>query len=170
MTALRDEHGALRGYTKVTRDISERKRATRVLAEGRSRLASVVELAMDAIITIDADHNVVLFNAAAEAMFGCPAAEAMGRPLEQFIPQRFRQAHVRHVRGFAETGVTSRAMQQPGTLNGLKRNGEEFPIEASISQATVDGSKLFTVILRDITLRNTPKSINRCCLVSWPTV
>jgi PAS domain S-box-containing protein len=153
VTALRDEHGALRGYTKVTRDISERKRATRVLAEGRSRLASVVESAMDAIITIDADHNVVLFNAAAEAMFGCPAAEAMGRPLEQFIPQRFRQAHVRHVRGFAETGVTSRAMQQPGTLNGLKRNGEEFPIEASISQATVDGSKLFTVILRDITLR-----------------
>ncbi len=153
VTALRDESGVLRGYTKVTRDISERKRATRDMAEGRSRLATVVELAMDAIITMDADRNVVLFNAAAELMFGCPAKAALGQPLEQFIPQRFREAHVRHVRGFAETGVTSRAMHPPGTLSGLKRNGEEFPIEASISQATVDGGKLFTVILRDITLR-----------------
>ena len=151
--ALHDSNGALRGYAKVVRDISERVRTTRDMAESRSRLASVVELAMDAIITVDLDQRIVLFNAAAEAMFGCPATEVMGAPLERVIPQRFRAAHAKHIVVFAATGVTSRAMGRLGTLSGLRSNGDEFPMEASISQATVDGNKLFTVILRDITER-----------------
>ncbi|MFL5253559.1 MAG: sensor histidine kinase [Rhodopila sp.] len=123
------------------------------MAESRSRLAGVVASAMDAIITVDEAQRIELFNAAAEAMFDCPAGEARGGPLARFIPQRFREAHAGHVRGFAKTGVTSRSMGKLGTLFGVKRSGEEFPIEASISQASVDGRKLFTVILRDITER-----------------
>jgi PAS domain S-box-containing protein len=153
ITALYDESGRLTGYTKVVRDISERKQAIRDMAEGRSRLAGVVESAMDAIITVDEAQRIVLFNAAAEKMFGCAASEALGGRLDQFIPQRFRETHTGHVRDFAKTGVTSRAMGELGTLNGIKRSGKEFPIEASISQASVDGRKLFTVILRDITER-----------------
>jgi PAS domain S-box-containing protein len=153
MTALRDASGNLSGYVKIVRDISERKQAIREMAESRSRLAGVVDSAMDAIITVDEEQHVVLFNTAAEAMFGCPAGEALGGPLAQFIPQRFREVHAGHVRSFADTGVTSRAMGKLGTLYGVKRSGEEFPIEASISQASVDGRTLFTVILRDITER-----------------
>ena len=153
ITALRDEKGELRGYTQVIRDISERKRASRDMAESRSRLASVVESAMDAIITVDANQRIVLFNKAAVEMFGRSASEALGMPLELIIPHRLRAVHAGHVAGFAATGVTNRPMGQPGTLTGLRSNGEEFPVEASISQADVDGRKLFTVILRDVTAR-----------------
>ncbi len=153
ITARRDAHGNLQGYTKVVRDISERRRATREIVEGRSRLATIVESAMDAMLTIDADQRVVLFNAAAVLMFGVPAEDALGSPLERFIPQRFRGAHAAHIRGFAEAGITSRAMGKLGTLSGLRINGEEFPLEASISQADLGGGKLFTVIIRDITER-----------------
>jgi PAS domain S-box-containing protein len=123
------------------------------LPEDHARFAGIIDSAMDAIITIDEGQRVVLFNAAAERVFGCAAAEALGQPLERFIPARFRAAHAAHIRAFAETGVTSRAMGKLGELSGLRANGQEFPIEAAISQVTVGGVKLFTVILRDITER-----------------
>jgi PAS domain S-box-containing protein len=153
ITALRDEKGDLRGFAQVIRDISERKRASREMAESRALLASVVNSAMDAIITMDEDRRIVLFNAAAVAIFGYAESEAMGMPLDQLIPQRFRAAHATHVHGFAAAGITNRLMCQLGALTGLRSNGEEFPIEASISQSDVNGRKLFTVILRDITAR-----------------
>ena len=105
---------------------------------------------MDAIISIDVQQNVVLFNAAAEQMFGRTAQDAMGRPLDDFIPERFRAAHANHVRAFGETGVSGRAMGRLGDLKALRADGVEFPIEAAISQAHVDGETLFTVIVRDI--------------------
>ncbi|MGH8309101.1 MAG: sensor histidine kinase, partial [Steroidobacteraceae bacterium] len=96
---------------------------------------------------------IVLFNAAAERMFGVDASQALGEPLERFIPERFRLAHRRHVHGFQQTGITKRRMGALGALSGLRSNGEEFPIEASISQTTVEGHRVFTVVLRDITER-----------------
>jgi PAS domain S-box-containing protein len=123
------------------------------IQQGEARMAGIVSSAMDAIISVDSDQVVVLFNVAAEAMFQCPAAAALGQPLDRFIPQRFRAAHRQHVRGFGQTGVTSRSMCSLGTLNGVRANGDEFPIEASISQVEVAGQKTYTVILRDITER-----------------
>ena len=86
-------------------------------------------------------------------MFRCPAAEALGQPLDRFIPARFREAHRRHVAEFGRTGVTSRAMGNLQPLSGLRADGEEFPIEASISHIEVGGQQIYTVILRDITER-----------------
>ena len=117
------------------------------------RLDAIIDSAMDAIITIDEAQNILLFNRAAESIFRCSRAEALGRPLEGFIPQRFRGAHRGHVRHFGATGVTTRRMGDVTTLWGLRADGEEFPLEASISQASEDGRRYFTVILRDITLR-----------------
>jgi PAS domain S-box-containing protein len=108
---------------------------------------------MDAIITVDAAQNIVFFNRAAEQVFRCQRAEAVGAPLERFIPQRFRAAHGRHMENFGRTGVTSRRMGDVTTLWALRAGGEEFPIEASISQAGQAGERYYTVILRDITLR-----------------
>jgi PAS domain S-box-containing protein len=117
------------------------------------RLSGIIHSAMDAIITIDDEQRIVLFNKAAENIFGCPAVEAVGAPLDRFIPERFRAAHQVHVRRFGETRVTTRQMGSALALSGLRADGREFPIDASISQVTVGGRKLYTVILRDITER-----------------
>jgi PAS domain S-box-containing protein len=105
---------------------------------------------MDAIITIDREQRIVVFNEAAEKTFRCPREKAIGAPLAQFLPERFRAAHRAHVERFGETRVTTRAMGVRLELFGLRADGEEFPIDASISQVTVDGEKFYTVILRDI--------------------
>ncbi len=135
--------------------LAERRRV-RVAAElrrGEERLAAIIESAMDAIITVDDQQRVVVFNEAAEHAFGCTAAEAIGQPLDRFIPQRFREAHRQHVRRFGETGSTTRSLHAPGVLSGMRADGTEFPIEATISKVEAGGQKLFTVILRDITAR-----------------
>jgi PAS domain S-box-containing protein len=118
-----------------------------------ARLDAIVDSAMDAIITVDAAQNVVLLNRAAEQMFGVRRDEALGAPLDRFLPARFRGAHRGHIEKFGVTGVTSRRMGDTTTLWALRADGEEFPIEASISQAGEPGSRFFTVILRDISLR-----------------
>jgi PAS domain S-box-containing protein len=118
----------------------------------QARLAAIVDSAMDAIITVDAAQNIVLFNGAAEQMFRCRRQEALGAPLDRFIPQRFRAGHRGHIEHFGKTGVTSRRMGV-STLWALRADGEEFPIEASISQAGEPGHRYYTVILRDVTLR-----------------
>jgi PAS domain S-box-containing protein len=108
---------------------------------------------MDSIITVDEQQRVVLFNVAAEKTFRCSQAEALGQPIERFIPERFRSTHGTHIRKFAETGVTNRSMGALGALWAVRADGEEFQIEASISQVESGGKKLFTVILRDVTER-----------------
>jgi PAS domain S-box-containing protein len=141
-------------YTVILRDVSERLRAATRLEQSEARLRGILDSAMDAIITIDEAQRVVLFNNAAETMFDWARDEALGAPLDRFIPERFRGAHAAHVRQFGETGVTSRRMG--GSLRivtGLRRNGEEFPIDASISQIGAPGERFFTVILRDVTAR-----------------
>ena len=120
----------------------------------RAQLDSMIDSAMDAIIAVDETQSVVLFNRAAEQLFRIAKANALGTPLERFIPQRFRRAHHGHIEAFGRTGVTSRRMGDVTTLWAVRpESGEEFPIEASISQATEGGRRYFTVILRDITLR-----------------
>ena len=114
---------------------------------------TIIESAMDAIISVDAQQNVVLFNRAAEQLFGCFAAEAMGKPLDRFLPEHFREIHRQHISHFGATGVTSRSMHSPATLSAVRSNGEQFPIEATISQVGERGQKRYTVILRDITHR-----------------
>jgi len=138
-------------------DIAGKLRRVAVLV----RLASVVETAMDAVISIDKSQKITLFNAAAEKMFGCDARSALGRPLDDFIPHRFRSAHARHVEGFAKTGVSGRTMGRLGDLTALRADGVEFPIEASISQARIDGEVLFTVILRDMSERHAAAETQR---------
>jgi len=133
--------------------VTERRSLEQQLTASESRLNGILQSAMDAIITVDDWQNVVLFNEAAEKMFQCPAEEAIGQSIDRFIPPRFREAHHDHVQRFARSGITNRKMGLLGAVTGLRADGEEFPIEASISQITVAGAKYFTVILRDISER-----------------
>src|SRR5258708_7461960 len=116
-------------------------------------LANIIASAMDAIITIDSDQRIVLFNAAAEKMFCVSGDEALGQPVDRFIPDRYREAHKTHVPRFGATRATKRTMGSLGAIYGKRADGEEFPIEASISHIETDGQKLYTVILRDLTQR-----------------
>jgi PAS domain S-box-containing protein len=114
---------------------------------------AVLASAMDAIITIDGDQNIVFFNVAAELMFDMKKSEAIGQPLLNLIPEMSREGHDKHVRLFRATGVTGRRMGALGAVSGRRSNGTTFRIEAGISQANVGGKWLATVILRDITER-----------------
>lgn len=137
----------------VVRDVTARKRIENALRQNEAELAGIIGSAMDGIITVDENQQIVLFNSAAERLFLCSASDALGHSLDRFIPERFRETHGQHIRVFGEKNVTRRAMGLQGDLCGLRTSGEEFPIEASISQIDVQGKKFYTVILRDITER-----------------
>jgi PAS domain S-box-containing protein len=145
------EKGQVKGFFTLVTDITLYKQAEEGLQANQARLTGIIESAMDAIVSVDADQRIVLFNEAAEQVFGCSSAEAIGQPLDIFIPERFRQAHREQIQTFSQTGITNRAKGTGKVMFGRRRNGEEFPIEASISQIEVAGAKLFTVILRDVT-------------------
>src|SRR6185436_13171500 len=113
----------------------------------------IVDSAMDAVITVDEEQKIVLFNRAAEQVFGVRREDVLGAPLDRLLPARFRSGHGRHIASFGKTGVTSRRMGDVTTLWALRADGSEFPIEASISQASEGGATYYTVILRDVTVR-----------------
>jgi PAS domain S-box-containing protein len=135
----------------LIQDISDSIKNQGILKEQENRLSIIIHNSMDAIITIDAEEIIVIFNAAAETMFGYLAQEALKMPLSKLIPQSFRAAHHRHVQQFSHSGDTARKMGAKMILKGLRANGEEFPIDASISRAISDGKVYMTVILRDLT-------------------
>jgi PAS domain S-box-containing protein len=151
--ALHDEQGLNTHWRTALLDISDRKRAEQQLEAQQAQREEIIGSTMDAIITMDERERVVLFNRAAESMFLCSSADAIGQPLDQLIPKRFRQARHSDLGTFARAQATVRSIGQPGILFGLRANGEEFPFEASISQVRVNGQNLFTFILRDITER-----------------
>lgn len=123
------------------------------LLESQARLEGIIASAMDAIISIDDKQHIILFNAAAEEMFGYKHANIIGEPLTTLIPERFRTQHVEHVARFGKNHVTNRSMGKLGMLYGRRASGEEFPIEASISQVDTESGKIFTVIVRDVSER-----------------
>ena len=121
--------------------------------EAAALLAGVLDSAMDGIITVDHTQCIVLYNRVAEKIFGWPRAMVLGKPLDRLMPKRFHAGHSEHIRRFSTTGVTSRRMGDGTVIYGLRANGEEFPMDASISQLDTVDDKLYTVILRDVTER-----------------
>lgn len=134
-------------------DSGEKQYAQKELLQAHEMLQGIVDSAMDAIISVDERYRILVFNSSAEQMFGYKAAEVLGGVLDRLIPSRFRDAHSSHIGKFGTTGTTKRSMQSPGTLTALRADGQEFPIEATISQVSLPSGKVFTVILRDITVR-----------------
>jgi len=160
-TILRDERGTITGFESIVQDITEYIHVKHVQRETSEMFKNIVVSANDAILTIGEDHRIVLFNPAAEKIFGCAAVDAVGKPLEEFMPSRFRPAHQHYVEGFGKThrtvrklGAGSQQMSNAPCLFGLRSNGEEFPAEISIAHiATHNGKRLYTAIIRDITER-----------------
>ena len=121
--------------------------------DSAARLAGILTSAMDAIVTVDEAQQILFYNPAAEKIFGWPVAQMLGQSLDKLIPARFQAAHAGHMARFGSTGSTSRRMGGSTLVLGQRASGEEFPIEASISQLDSAHGKLFTVILRDVSER-----------------
>ena len=141
-------------YTVILRDISDRVAADSALRASQSRLAGILNIADDAIITIDAKQRITLFNQGAETIFGYSAAEVLHQPLEVLLPEGRRGRHSQHVREFGTSGDRARQMgRRSQAIFGRRKDGTEFPAEASISKLVLEEETLFTVILRDISDR-----------------
>lgn len=114
-------------------------------------LSDIVAISADAIICIDANQKITLFNEGAEQIFGWTAAEVMGQPLEILLPERTRKVHAAHVERFGQSQDRARRMGQRREISGVRKNGEEFPAEAAIAKVRMGDSVVFSVVLRDIT-------------------
>ncbi|MFQ5797830.1 MAG: sigma 54-interacting transcriptional regulator [Bacteroidota bacterium] len=137
----------------MIRDISERKRAEEALRESENRLSRILESAMDAIITIDDEQRISLFNEAAEKVFRWPASEAIGRPFGRLLSDRLSKLLTEYIQASDEEDMAKRYLWVPEGLTARRADGEEFPIEGTLSQVEAAGQKLYTVILRDINQR-----------------
>jgi PAS domain S-box-containing protein len=135
------------------RDISGRKQAEDALRASEAKFAGVISIAADAMISLDEEQRITMYNDAAREIFGWRAEEVIGKPLDVLIPERQRDVHRQRIREFATEPVKSRTMGQGEPMVGLRKSGEEFPVDASISKLTVGGNLLFTLALRDATER-----------------
>jgi PAS domain S-box-containing protein len=116
-------------------------------------LGRILEAADDAIISVDQNQRIILFNKGAERVFGWEAPDILGEPLDVLLPKDKTRIHRQHIREFSQSGTQARRMAERGEIAGRRKSGEAFPAEASISQVDSGDSKIFTVILRDITAR-----------------
>jgi PAS domain S-box-containing protein len=123
------------------------------LRESQVKLAGILAIAHEAIIAVDEQQRITLFNKGAETIFGYTAAEMIGRPLELLLPARYRAIHYHYVSDFAISGESARLMDVRGEVIGRRKDGREFPAEASISKIEANNEITLMVVLRDITER-----------------
>jgi PAS domain S-box-containing protein len=137
----------------LVRGVNRQAELARALRDANDRYHQTIDSVMDAIIAVDASHNIMLFNPAAERMFGRAKQDVIGQPLAQLVPERVREAHILHMDRFMCTKGESRAMATNAEITGLRSDGTEFPIESTISQTLIEGKPQLTAVLRDITRR-----------------
>ncbi len=150
---IRDDQGKPVGMVTIVRDISEHQAAEQALRESEARFSGIVTIAPDAIVAIDREQRISLFNQGAVDTFGYGAEEILGQHLNALIPERFRPGHKSHVHDFVDSQETSKLLSQRSEIAGLRKDGSEFPAEASISKLRLGDETIMTVMLHDITER-----------------
>src|SRR5262249_39890416 len=145
ITALHDGQGTLRGFSNLTRDLTERRRTTETLR-------SVVEHVVDGIVTIDEGGEVQSFNPAAERLFGYAADEVVGRNVKMLMPEPYQGEHDGYLAAYVRTGE-AKIIGKGREVIGRRKDGSTFPMELAVSAFELDQSRFFTGIVRDITER-----------------
>jgi diguanylate cyclase (GGDEF)-like protein/PAS domain S-box-containing protein len=153
MTVTPSSQAAKNGAVIMHLEITDRTLAEHNLQASRQRLDGIVSSAMDGIITVDADNRIVVINPAAEKMFGYTAAELLDQPVEILMPENFRAGHGALVAAFGTSGSTKRRMGEFNSVFGLRKNGETFPLEVTISHDNSFKQSFFSAALRDVTER-----------------
>ena len=120
------------------------------LFQSQTILSGIINTAEDAIISVDSNQQILMFNQGAEKIFCYSAEEVIGKHLRMLLPEAFRSAHTTHVQNFGKSGVISRRMQERSEISGQRKNGSIFPAEANISQLDVEGRQIYTAILHDV--------------------
>jgi len=136
---------------KLRSEIGERKSFEASLRASQARFAGILAISAEAIISTDADMRITLYNQSAENIFGFSAKEALGQPLNILIPAQFHSAHARHVAEFSKSATQSLHMSKRRRVLGLRKDGTEFPMSASVSRLDLAGATLFTIICSDVT-------------------
>jgi PAS domain S-box-containing protein len=147
-------------YSRLIQSTQDLQLAADELRIHKERLTGVIETAMDGILTINDQHEIILANPAAASIFGYAVNDLMGASIDIVIPMRHRHVHSAHVNQFGERGKTKRKMGSSFDdyyVTGLHADGSEFPIEASISSLIENDKRFFTVIFRDISERKAAK-------------
>jgi two-component system, cell cycle sensor histidine kinase and response regulator CckA len=141
------------GVQGVARDVTDQKQAEEAVRASEARLAGILNIAEDGIISIDENQRVILYNQGAEKIFGFSEEEIKGQPIEMLMPARFDDRHTQHVRDFARSSEIARRMGDRIEVYGRRKDGSEFPAEISISKLEQKGEIVFTAMVRDISER-----------------
>ncbi|PCD02153.1 PAS domain-containing sensor histidine kinase [Sphingomonas spermidinifaciens] len=152
LSALYDGRGALRGFGKVIRDVTEQRAADRKLSAGAMQFRSILATVPDAMVVINDSGEMLSFSAAAERLFGYVEEEVVGCNVKMLMPLPDREQHDGYLSRYLTTGE-KRVIGRGRTVTGLKRDGTTFPMELSVGDASTEGARVFTGFIRDLTDR-----------------
>lgn len=158
---LYDSGGQATGAVAAMQDLTRCTRAEQVLGESEERFRTVVEASKDAIITIDRDGLITVFNPAAEHMFGHKSQEILGQPVHVLMPEEHRQRHHQAREEYFATGKPRGLIGKTVELSALRANGQVFWIELSLSEGWLDGGPFVVGVIRDIADRKLAEQVVR---------
>ncbi len=144
--------GDRRMFTGIARDITDLRRAIDQIEESEARTRTILETAVDAIITIDEGGLIESMNPAAERLFGYPADEVIGRNVRMLMPEPYRHEHDGYLHNYLTTGQ-KKIIGLGREVVGLRKDGSTFPMDLAVSEVRLGSRRLFTGIVRDITDR-----------------
>jgi two-component system sensor kinase FixL len=162
ITALYDASGALRGFGKVIRDVTDQRAAERKLSASEAHLRSILSTVPDAMVVIDERGHILSFSSAAERLFGRTEAEMIGTNVSRLMPSPDRERHDGYIARYLSTGER-RIIGRGRTVTGLRADGSTFPMELSVGEAITEGDRVFTGFVRDLTERSAPRRGSRNC-------
>ncbi|MDT8758468.1 PAS domain S-box protein [Sphingomonas psychrotolerans] len=149
ITALHDASGALRGFGKVIRDVTEQRASERQLSASANQFRSILATVPDAMIVIDDAGKILSFSAAAERLFGFAEADVRGRNVSMLMPSPDREQHDGYIARYLSTGQP-RIIGTGRVVVGERRDGSTFPMELAVGEAITEGERIFTGFIRDL--------------------